>query len=97
MLFHFLYSLADKFTFFNIFGYITFRAVLAFIIAFVFCMIAFPPFIRKMKAIKAAQIIRTDGPQTHLAKVGTPTMGGIVFIIILLVIEFLFLIFTSYL
>jgi len=80
MLYHFLYPLAKELTFFNIFGYITFRAIIAFVIAFIFCIFAFPPFIRKMKAIKAAQIIRDDGPQTHLAKVGTPTMGGLIII-----------------
>ena len=81
MLFHFIYPLTKWVSIFNVFGYITFRAVFAFIITFLFCLLLFPVFIRKMKNWKASQIIRDDGPQSHQVKVGTPTMGGVIVII----------------
>lgn len=82
MLYHFIYPLAQKITFFNVFGYITFRGAIAFVLSFLLCLIFFPPFIKKMKEVKAAQIIRTEGPKSHLTKVGTPTMGGLVVIVV---------------
>ena len=62
----------------NVFRYITFRTAWALITALVLAYLVFPWFIRKMKQAKASQIIRTDGPESHLLnKVGTPTMGGV--------------------
>lgn len=85
MLYHIIYPLAQKVTFFNVFGYITFRGAIAFVLSFLLCLIIFPSFIKRMKEIKVAQIIRTEGPKSHLAKVGTPTMGGLVVIIVTVV------------
>ncbi|MBP7552471.1 MAG: phospho-N-acetylmuramoyl-pentapeptide-transferase [Spirochaetes bacterium] len=85
MLYHFIYPLSEWFSAFNVFGYITFRSVFAFIISFILCLIIFPKFIAYMKEKKAAQIIRDDGPQTHKQKVGTPTMGGLVVILAIVV------------
>ncbi len=81
MLFHFLYELKKYFGIFNVFGYITFRAVVAFIISFLLAIIFFPKFIEIMKRWKASQIIRKDGPASHFGKSGTPTMGGFLVVI----------------
>jgi phospho-N-acetylmuramoyl-pentapeptide-transferase len=61
---------------FNVFGYITLRAVLSAMTALVISFIVGPAMIRKLTAYKIGQAVRNDGPQTHLAKAGTPTMGG---------------------
>jgi phospho-N-acetylmuramoyl-pentapeptide-transferase len=61
---------------FNVFQYITLRAVLATLTALAISLLAGPLVIRKLSAYKIGQAVRNDGPQTHLTKAGTPTMGG---------------------
>src|SRR6516162_2914042 len=61
---------------FNVFGYITLRTVLATMTALVISFVVGPAVIRKLTAMKIGQAVRDDGPQTHLVKAGTPTMGG---------------------
>ncbi|MGE0874764.1 MAG: phospho-N-acetylmuramoyl-pentapeptide-transferase [Burkholderiales bacterium] len=61
---------------FNVFGYITLRAVLACLTALAISLILGPYVIRKLTAYKIGQSVRDDGPQSHLTKAGTPTMGG---------------------
>ena len=61
---------------FNVFTYITLRVVLAALTALVISFIVGPAMIRKLTAYKIGQAVRDDGPQTHLVKTGTPTMGG---------------------
>ncbi|HZP85968.1 MAG TPA: phospho-N-acetylmuramoyl-pentapeptide-transferase [Burkholderiales bacterium] len=61
---------------FNVFGYITLRAVLATLTALVISFIVGPSVIRKLAAYKIGQAVRDDGPKSHLTKAGTPTMGG---------------------
>jgi phospho-N-acetylmuramoyl-pentapeptide-transferase len=61
---------------FNVFGYITLRTVLAALTALMISFFVGPPMIRKLAAYKIGQSVRDDGPQTHLTKAGTPTMGG---------------------
>jgi phospho-N-acetylmuramoyl-pentapeptide-transferase len=61
---------------FNVFNYLTLRAVLATLTALTISFIVGPAVIRKLTALKIGQSVRTDGPQTHLVKSGTPTMGG---------------------
>ena len=61
---------------FNVFGYITLRAVLAAMTALIISFLAGPSLIRWLAAKKIGQAVRQDGPQTHLVKSGTPTMGG---------------------
>jgi phospho-N-acetylmuramoyl-pentapeptide-transferase len=68
--------LAQDIRAFNVFGYITLRAVLAALTALVISFLAGPAMIRKLATYKIGQAVRDDGPQTHLAKAGTPTMGG---------------------
>jgi phospho-N-acetylmuramoyl-pentapeptide-transferase len=61
---------------FNVFGYITLRAVLATMTALMISFVVGPKMIRKLTQYKIGQSVRDDGPQTHLTKAGTPTMGG---------------------
>ena len=61
---------------FNLFQYTTFRAVMAALTALVFSLLLGPWTIRKLTELKVGQAVRHDGPQTHLVKTGTPTMGG---------------------
>ncbi|OUR93001.1 phospho-N-acetylmuramoyl-pentapeptide-transferase [Halobacteriovorax marinus] len=80
MLYHFLYPLSQDISGFNIFRYITFRTFVAFLIATIFSIIWGQIFITFMKRKQFGQVVREDGPQSHLKKAGTPTMGGIVII-----------------
>ncbi|MDR2030843.1 MAG: phospho-N-acetylmuramoyl-pentapeptide-transferase [Azoarcus sp.] len=66
---------------FNVFGYITLRTVLAAMTALFFSLALGPRVIRWLAAKKIGQAVRSDGPQTHLIKSGTPTMGGILILI----------------
>jgi phospho-N-acetylmuramoyl-pentapeptide-transferase len=68
--------LAKDIRVFNVFSYITLRTVLAALTALVISFIVGPTMIRKLTAYKIGQSVRDDGPQTHLVKAGTPTMGG---------------------
>ena len=61
---------------FGVFNYLTLRAVLACATALLVGLVAGPMVIRKLTQYKIGQSVRDDGPQTHLAKAGTPTMGG---------------------
>jgi phospho-N-acetylmuramoyl-pentapeptide-transferase len=61
---------------FNVFNYITLRAVLATLTALTISFVVGPTMIRKLTQYKVGQSVRDDGPQTHLIKAGTPTMGG---------------------
>lgn len=77
MLYHYLYPLSDQFFLFNIFRYITFRTVLAFLLATVISIIWGKFFISFMQKKQFGQVVRDDGPESHLKKAGTPTMGGV--------------------
>jgi len=70
---------------FNVFNYITLRAVLAALTALAISFVVGPGMIRKLAAYKIGQAVRDDGPQTHLAKAGTPTMGGALILVAILV------------
>lgn len=76
MLIYLAEYLQQYFTAFNVFQYTTFRAVMAALTALVFSLLLGPWTIRKLTKLKVGQAVRTDGPQTHLVKNGTPTMGG---------------------
>ena len=80
MIYHLLYPLHTTFSFFNVFRYITFRTIFASITALLICLIVGPWMIRKLQDMQIGQQIRDDGPQSHLVKKGTPTMGGILII-----------------
>src|SRR5512138_3630218 len=66
---------------FNVFNYITLRAVLACLTALAVSLVLGPYMIRKLTAYKIGQAVRDDGPRSHLTKAGTPTMGGALILI----------------
>ncbi len=76
MLYQILYSLHEKISAFNVFKYLTFRTLLSFLTAFLSCWLLGPRFIKQLQSQQMKQSIREDGPKSHLAKTGTPTMGG---------------------
>jgi phospho-N-acetylmuramoyl-pentapeptide-transferase len=61
---------------FNVFQYLTLRAILGTITALMLSLLIGPAMIRKLVSYKIGQTVRDDGPQSHLSKAGTPTMGG---------------------
>jgi phospho-N-acetylmuramoyl-pentapeptide-transferase len=70
---------------FNVFTYITLRSVLATMTALVISFVIGPRMIRKLTEYKIGQSVRDDGPQTHLVKAGTPTMGGALILVSIIV------------
>jgi len=77
MFLEWLLPLAKYVTVFNVFKYLTFRAAYAALTALLICFLAGPSIIEWLKVIKFGQAIRKDGPESHLIKTGTPTMGGV--------------------
>jgi phospho-N-acetylmuramoyl-pentapeptide-transferase len=77
MLYYLLYPLHVYFSFFNVFRYITFRAIYATVTALLLTLILGPLFFEKLRRINFGQYIREDGPATHRKKQGTPTAGGV--------------------
>ena len=73
--------LANEYRVFSVFNYITLRAVLATLTALFIGLLCGPAVIRRLTAMKIGQAVRQDGPQTHLVKSGTPTMGGVLVLI----------------
>ena len=84
MLLAFSQWLAQDIRAFNVFSYITLRTVLAVLTALVISFIIGPLIIRKLTIYKIGQSVRDDGPKTHLLKAGTPTMGGALILISLI-------------
>ncbi len=80
MLANLLYSLHDWFSPLNVFRYITFRTAIAIMTAMLFTFIFGPWVVDRLRRLSVTQQIRDDGPGTHAAKSGTPTMGGILII-----------------
>jgi phospho-N-acetylmuramoyl-pentapeptide-transferase len=85
MLYHLLFPLASSYKLFNVFKYLTFRTIYAMITALVLSFIVGPWVIRKLEGLQARQVIRTDGPESHLKKQGTPTMGGVLILVCIVV------------
>ena len=81
MLYHFLYPLHESIGFFRVFRYISFRTAAAILTSLFICFILGPYLIKLLSRKQIGQVVREDGPQTHLKKAGTPTMGGILIIL----------------
>ncbi len=96
MFYQFLYPLHDYHTIFNIFRYITFRTIYGGLTAFIICFVLGTFVIRRLQVMHFGQIIQTDGPQSHLKKQGTPTMGGIMILFSIFVSTFLWGNFTNH-
>lgn len=77
MLYLLLYPLHTQFSFLNVFRYLSFRIIYAAVTAFLLAFVLAPWLIRKLQEIRMGQHVREDGPSRHLAKRGTPTMGGL--------------------
>lgn len=89
MLYILLYNLHNWFSPFNVFRYITFRTSLAVLSAMIFTVILGPWIINRLKRLSMTQQIRDDGPKTHMGKTGTPTMGGLLIILCILLSVFM--------
>jgi phospho-N-acetylmuramoyl-pentapeptide-transferase len=81
VLYYLLVPLADQNIAFNVFRYVTFRAAGAVVTAFLVAFWFGPSIIGRLRMLKVGQVVRTEGPQTHLGKSGTPTMGGVVIVL----------------
>ncbi len=96
MLYHLLYPLHTTISFFNVFRYITFRAIYASLTAFFICFFMGPWVIRKLNEMQIGQYIQEDGPENHHKKAGTPTMGGVLIIFSVVVSTLLWTNLTNY-
>src|SRR5437868_4391774 len=76
MLYNWLYPFHTEYSFLNVFRYLSFRIIYGAVTAFLIAFVLAPWVIKKLQEIKLGQQIRADGPKHHLAKSGTPTMGG---------------------
>jgi phospho-N-acetylmuramoyl-pentapeptide-transferase len=76
MLFHLAQYLQDFYSGFNVFNYLTLRAILGVLTALVISFIVGPEMIRRLSQYNIGQNVRDDGPESHFSKAGTPTMGG---------------------
>ena len=65
------------YTGFNVFSYVTFRAILGLLTALIFSLWWGPKMIERLQLLQIGQIVRNDGPESHFSKRGTPTMGGL--------------------
>ena len=82
MIYHLFYSLHDQYSFLNVFRYITLRTVYSVITALILCLVIGPYMIELLKKLQIGQFVRNDGPSSHLTKSGTPTRGGVLILII---------------
>ena len=89
MLYYLLYPLREIFFGFNVFGYISFRAIGAAVTALIISFIFGPKIIRILQSRQIGETIRLDGPESHLKKEGTPTMGGIIVLLAVILPTFL--------
>ncbi|MFO0510044.1 MAG: phospho-N-acetylmuramoyl-pentapeptide-transferase [Gammaproteobacteria bacterium] len=77
--------LAEDLSFLNVFSYLTLRAILAAVSALAISLLAGPWMIARLAALRMGQVVRDDGPQTHFKKAGTPTMGGMLILVAIIV------------
>jgi phospho-N-acetylmuramoyl-pentapeptide-transferase len=85
MLYELLYPLRDLFSAFNVFRYITFRSAYATVTALLMSFLLGPYVIARLRQRRLAQVIREEGPTEHLQKRGTPTMGGALILVSIVV------------
>ena len=91
MLYWLLYPLAKYLPAFNVFRYITFRAAMAAVTALLLSLVFGWPMIQMLKRRQIKQSIREDGPRSHQVKAGTPTMGGLLILLAVIVATFLWM------
>ena len=81
MLYHLLISFYPQFSVLNVTRYITFRTAAASMTALVISLVMGPWLIRRLRDFQIGQVIRQEGPESHRAKAGTPTMGGLLILV----------------
>jgi len=81
MLRHLAEWLAQFYSGFRVFNYLTLRAIFAALTALSISLLVGPVMIRKLAEHQVGQLVRSDGPQSHLTKAGTPTMGGLLILV----------------
>jgi phospho-N-acetylmuramoyl-pentapeptide-transferase len=81
MLYHLLVSFKDQLDTLRVVEFITVRTALAALTAFATSLLLGPWFVRKLRAFQVGQVVRSDGPATHKPKAGTPTMGGVLILV----------------
>ncbi|MCZ7682014.1 MAG: phospho-N-acetylmuramoyl-pentapeptide-transferase [Sandaracinaceae bacterium] len=87
MIYYFLYPLSDHpaFGFLNVLRYVPFRAIAAALTALGVTWGLYPWFIRRLQSRQIGQVVRKEGPEGHLSKAGTPTMGGALILLALII------------
>ncbi len=85
MLYTFLFPLHTDFTFLNVLRYPSFRIIMSALTALVVTLFLYPALIRRLQIFKFGQVIRKENPEAHLKKQGTPTMGGLLILIAILI------------
>ena len=90
MLYYLLYPLKDLFSPLNVFQYITFRSAIAAILALIISFILGPVIINHLRKNQIGEQIRKHGPQSHYSKEGTPTMGGLIILLAIILPTLLF-------
>ena len=85
MLYWLTQLLYENYHVFRVFQYLTFRSILSALTALLVGLCCGPKMINWLKNLQIGQVVRDDGPQTHLSKTGTPTMGGVLIIFAVLV------------
>ena len=90
MLSDFLLQFKNEISFFNLFEYLTFKTAISAITALIISFIIGPITIKNLQQYQIGEEIRSNGPESHLAKRGTPTMGGVIIILSTLLPTLLF-------
>ncbi|MGE3668719.1 MAG: phospho-N-acetylmuramoyl-pentapeptide-transferase, partial [Polyangiaceae bacterium] len=88
MMYELLYPLSTKYSWagwLNVLRYVPFRAIMATITAMALCFWLAPWFIRELQKKQIGQVIRKEGPESHRVKAGTPTMGGALILLSVLI------------
>ena len=85
MIYELLYRFKSDFGALNVLRYTPFRAIMSVITAMLLCFLVAPWFINQLRGKQISQIIREEGPESHLSKAGTPTMGGALILVAVLV------------
>lgn len=85
MIYYLLYPLREDFSFFNVLRYIPFRVLCATMTAMMLTFGLYPWFIKRLQKRQVGQVVRKDGPESHFSKAGTPTMGGALMLLALVV------------
>ena len=85
MIYYFLYPLREELGFLNVLRYVPFRAIAASLTALGVTWGLYPWFIRRLQKGQIGQVVRAEGPEAHLSKAGTPTMGGALILLALII------------